>query len=111
MELQFVYQMQGIENADLFCFLINRIVFFIILLCRETEQLLEYRKKEIDALHKELAMIVSKQKLLEEKEQKMIDVENHRSELEKDLAEMACKNQVIFFNIISIRHKYIGAYK
>lgn len=66
-------------------------------LYRETEQLLENRKREIDALHKELAMIVSKQKLLEEKEQKIIDVENHRSQLEKDLAEMACKNQVIFF--------------
>lgn len=98
MELQFVYRMQGIENVSNF-FVIKRI-FINRLSFRETEKLLESRKREIDALHKELAMIVSKLKLLEEKEQKMIAVENHRSELEKDLAEMACKNQVNVLKII-----------
>ncbi|XP_077302884.1 citron rho-interacting kinase sticky [Arctopsyche grandis] len=71
---------------------------------RETEKLLESRKREIDSLHKQLALVLSKQKIHDDKEEKLIHIENQRSDLEKNLAEMLCINQKLQ-NQLELEHK------
>lgn len=69
---------------------------------REMENLLESRKKEIEFLHKKVAALESKQLSSNDKEKKLLDIEEKRLQLENDLAAMSCLNQVIFYNTLHL---------
>lgn len=55
---------------------------------------MESRRKEIEDLHKRLASAECQAALGEERARRLRDLEEARSRLERELADMACHNQV-----------------
>lgn len=58
------------------------------------ESLLESRRKEIEDLHKRVAGAEQRAVLGEERARRLDELEEARARLERELADMACHNQV-----------------